>query len=488
MTAATGPPSSSPPPTSGARRRTPTSSRSSIDAATGRPAVPNGSLGHRFGESGAGHWNLDLGEITPSLTLLDNGDDPVLVELPRFDQAGQTTRRGVPTMRVGDRLVTTVFDLMLAQYGVARDGLPGDYATSYDDAAAPYTPAWQESITGVPAAAVARIAREFAQNAADSRGRSMIIIGAGANHWFHSDTIYRAMLMLTTITGCQGVNGGGWAHYVGQEKARPITGWAQLAFGLDWVRPPRQMIQTAYWYLHTDQFRYDNYGVEHLTGPTATGQLAGMGTADALAMSARLGWMPSYPTFNKNPLDIVDAAEEAGQEPAAYVVDQLQHGDLRFACEDPDAPENFPRVLTMWRANLFGSSGKGNEYFLKHLLGTDSSLQAHETPPGQRPRDLVWRDEAPEGKLDLLCTLDFRMTSSTMLLRHRAPGRHVVREARHLHDRHAPLHPLVQPGDQPPVADPDGLGDLQDAGGGLLAARRQASGGAQGSGGGSPAA
>ena len=46
----------------------------------------------------------------------------------------------------------------------------------------------------------------------------MIIMGAGTNHWFHSDTIYRAFLTLTTLTGCQGVNGGGWAHYVGQEK------------------------------------------------------------------------------------------------------------------------------------------------------------------------------------------------------------------------------------------------------------------------------
>ena len=52
----------------------------------------------------------------------------------------------------------------------------------------------------------------------------MIVMGAGTNHWFHSDTIYRAFLTLTTLTGCQGVNGGGWAHYVGQEKVRPITG------------------------------------------------------------------------------------------------------------------------------------------------------------------------------------------------------------------------------------------------------------------------
>ncbi len=77
-----------------------------------------------------------------------------------------------------------------------------------------------------------RIGREFADNAEESRGRSMILMGAGTNHWFHSDTIYRAFLALTTLTGCQGVNGGGWAHYVGQEKCRPVTGWAQLAFGL----------------------------------------------------------------------------------------------------------------------------------------------------------------------------------------------------------------------------------------------------------------
>jgi nitrate reductase alpha subunit len=71
-------------------------------------------------------------------------------------------------------------------------------------------------------------------------------------------------------------------------------------------------------------------------------------------------------------------------------------------------------VLTVWRANLLGSSAKGNEYFLKHLLGADNSLRATEAPPGARPRDVVWRDQAPDGKLDLLLSLDFRMTSTTI--------------------------------------------------------------------------
>src|SRR5690606_17839274 len=246
-------------------------------------------------------------------------------------------------------------------------------------------------------------------------GRTMIIMGAGVCHWFHADATYRAIMSLIMLTGAIGRNGGGWAHYVGQEKCRPVTGWATLAMGLDWQRPPRQMIGTAYWYTHTDQWRYDGYRADALTSPLANGRLAGLHTADAMALSARLGWMPSYPQFNRNPLDLVDEAEEAGDEAPAYVAGKLAAGELKFAAEDPDAPENWPRCLTLWRANLLGSSGKGNEYFPKHLLGTHTSLRADETPPDLRPSHVEWRDDAPEGKLDLLLALDFRMTSSTLL-------------------------------------------------------------------------
>ncbi|WP_157112722.1 molybdopterin-dependent oxidoreductase, partial [Nocardia speluncae] len=154
----------------------------------GMPVVPNGSLGYRFGETGAGRWNLDLEGVRPQVTLL--GDNAVTVLMPRFDTTGgegATVQRGVPVRRVNGHLVTTVFDLLLAQYGVHREGLPGLWPVDYDDPAQPYTPAWQESITGVPAAAVLRIAREFATNAEESHGRSMIVMGAGTNHWFHSD-------------------------------------------------------------------------------------------------------------------------------------------------------------------------------------------------------------------------------------------------------------------------------------------------------------
>uniref|UniRef100_UPI00356B5003 molybdopterin-dependent oxidoreductase n=1 Tax=Nocardioides sp. TaxID=35761 RepID=UPI00356B5003 len=168
-----------------------------IDSHTGEPVVPNGSLGHRYGEAGEGKWNLDLGEVDPVLSLHETATESVVVTMPRFDTpdgAAADLPRGVPVRRVGGHLVTTVFDLLMAQYGVGRDGLPGEWAAGYDDADSPYTPAWQEAITGVPAATAARIGREFAANAEESHGRSMIVMGAGTNHWFHSDTIYRAFL------------------------------------------------------------------------------------------------------------------------------------------------------------------------------------------------------------------------------------------------------------------------------------------------------
>ncbi|MEU6391553.1 nitrate reductase subunit alpha [Streptomyces sp. NPDC046939] len=391
-----------------------------LDEATGQAAVPNGSLGFRWTESGKGKWNLELGDVRPQLSLY--GSDvavgvPVL--LPRFDTdggahgqgRGEVLQRGVPATRLGGQdgpLVTTVFDLLLAQYGVGREGLPGAWAASYEDADAVGTPAWQEVHTSVPAAKCVKIAREFAATAEKSRGRCMILMGAGTNHWFHSETIYRSFLSLLQLTGCQGRNGGGWAHYVGQEKCRPNTGWASLASANDWSRPPRQMIGTAYWFTHTDQWRYDRFGADVLASPLGKGAFRGMTGADCLALSARTGWMPSYPTFDRSSLDL-------GEQDVRATVDELKAGTLKFACEDPDAPGNWPRVLTLWRANLLGSSAKGAEYFTKHLLGTHSSLRAEEAAPEERPTTVTWRDEAPEGKLDLLLSLDFRQTSSTLL-------------------------------------------------------------------------
>ncbi|MGA9478672.1 MAG: molybdopterin dinucleotide binding domain-containing protein, partial [Desulfobacterales bacterium] len=138
--------------------------------------------------------------------------------------------------------------------------------------------------------------------------------------------------------------------------------------------------------------------------------------ADYNVIAARLGWLPSYPQFNQNPIELVREAVSHGassdEDIIAYAVEKLKSGDLRFSIEDPDNPLNFPRVLFLWRANLLGASGKGHEYFLKHLLGVENAV--FNTDGSLRPQEVEWRDPAPEGKLDLLVTLELRMSTSAM--------------------------------------------------------------------------
>jgi nitrate reductase alpha subunit len=258
------------------------------------------------------------------------------------------------------------------------------------------------------------VAREFATNAEKTSGRSMVIIGAAMNHWYHADMNYRGVINMLVMCGCIGQSGGGWSHYVGQEKLRPQAGWAPLAFALDWGRPPRQQNSTSFFYTHTDQWRYETIATEEIVSPTAPPGPWDGAIIDYNIRAARMGWLPAYPTLDANPLDIAGRAQAAGLEVPAYVAKALKSGELAFAWEDPDAPESFPRNLFVWRSNLLGSSGKGHEYFLKHLLGTSHGVLGKDLGEegGVRPREVRWHEEAPRGKLDLLVTLDFRMSTT----------------------------------------------------------------------------
>lgn len=154
------------------------------------------------------------------------------------------------------------------------------------------------------------MAKEFAQNAIDTGGRSMIIMGAGINHWFNSDTIYRSVLNLVVLCGCQGVNGGGWAHYVGQEKCRPIEGWNTIAFAKDWQGPPRLQNGTSWFYFATDKWKYEESGVDRLASPLAE-NIKLQHPADYNVLAARNGWLPSYPQFDRNSLLWGEEARDA---------------------------------------------------------------------------------------------------------------------------------------------------------------------------------
>ena len=410
----------------------------------GKVVLPHGAIGFRWGPDGRadqGQWNLEAkearhgGNVKLKLSLLE-GDHPSVatakVGFPyfggivneHFDNNPQTDVlvRTVPTQRIAlgkagekrEAWVATVFDLLVANYGVAR-GLNGEVAAKDFDDDTPYTPAWQERITGTPRAQLISVARQFGENAHKTQGRSMVIIGAGMNHWYHSDMNYRGIINMLMMCGCIGKSGGGWSHYVGQEKLRPQTGWTALAFALDWIRPPRQMNSTSFFYAHTDQWRYEKIRVDEIISPLADKAKFGGSMIDYNVRAERMGWLPSAPQLQKNPLQVVRDAATAGIEPKDYVVDGLKDGSLKMSCTDPDHPDNWPRNMFVWRSNILGSSGKGHEYFLKHLLGTSNGVQGKDLGAEEaKPTEVVWHDKAPEGKLDLLVTLDFRMSTTCL--------------------------------------------------------------------------
>jgi nitrate reductase alpha subunit len=162
--------------------------------------------------------------------------------------------------------VVSVYDLVLANYGLDR-GL--EDATRKDDTRSKPTPRLGRADHRRSRRLIEKIAREFADTAHKTHGRSMIILGAGVNHWYHMDMNYRGMINMLVFCGCVGQSGGGWSHYVGQEKLRPQTGWLPLAFALDWNRPPRQMNSTSFFYNHASQWRYEKLTAQELLSPLA---------------------------------------------------------------------------------------------------------------------------------------------------------------------------------------------------------------------------
>lgn len=427
--------------------------------ATNGFSIPHGTMGSRWDDKG--NWNLRLVDentnekIEPVLSFLGMEDEVVLVDMPYFDaKENKVCSRAVPIKKVElngkTEYIATVYDLMLANYGIDR-GIGGEAASSYDEIA-PFSPAWQEDITGVDRNLVIKIAREFAQNAIDTKGRSMIIVGAGINHWFNSDTIYRAVVNLVLMVGAQGVNGGGWAHYVGQEKLRPAEGWNTIATAKDWGGPAKLQNGTSFFYFATGQWRFEETPVSDLTAATVE-KARYDHHGDYNVLAARLGWLPSYPTFSKNGIDLYNEAVADGNETTEqvgdYVAKQLKDKKLEFAIEDPDNPINFPRNLFVWRANLISSSGKGHEYFLKYLLGASHGL-LNSDEESIRPEEIKWREEAPVGKLDLLINLDFRMAGTALYS-------DVILPAATWYEKHdlssTDMHPFVHPFN-PAIASP----------------------------------
>jgi len=423
-----------------------------IDEDSGDYVIPKGAMGHRWDEK-QGHWNMKYENslndepYDPTLSLLSTHDEVLQTEFVEWGLDAKSLR-GVPIKYVetssGRIPVTTVYDLTMAQYGVGR-GLDGDYPEDYTNPSAAYPPAWQEIFTGVDANTVLQFAREWASTANTTEGKCMIIIGAGINHWYHANLMYRAGAMALMLSGCVGRNGGGLNHYVGQEKLAPMDSWSNLAFAKDWEMPPRLQQAPIWHYINTCQYRYDGQYSRYNTVPD--NELTRSHTADTIFKSVRNGWMPFYPQFKQNTLDLCDQAVNEGassnSDISNAILEKLKSREITYSVSDPEAPENHPRVWYIWRGNAIVGSMKGHEYALKHYLGTHSNGIAQDSE--DHTKEVKWHDVAPVGKMDLVVDLNFRMDSSALYSDIVLPAASWYEKADlNSTDLHSFIHPLSQ--------------------------------------------
>lgn len=427
------------------------------DRETDAPKMPMGSVGHRWQEK-QGQWNLksedgkDGSDIDAELTFLEKNDGVIQVQLDDFAE-GKTLLRGVPVrnLKLSDGTtikVTTAYDLLMAQYGVPR-GLEGAYPKSYEDVTT-YTPAWAERYTGISRKTLLRFARQWATTAEKTEGKCTVIIGAGVNHWYHANLMYRAAIHALVFTGCVGTNGGGLAHYVGQEKLAPGESWGSMALAKDWYPPSRVQNAPSWHYVHSDQWRYEKSFRDYHTvpGDQPEHSLAEGHTVDANVRAVRSGWLPFFPQFDRNPLELTKEAEADGaktaDEIAAHVAERVKKRELKFAIEKPDAEECWPRVWFIWRGNALMSSAKGHEYFLDHYLGTHHNNVSEDLAEGM-VNEVEWMAKAPSGKMDLIVDLNFRMDTSALYSDIVLPAATwYEKDDLNSTDMHSFIHPLAQ--------------------------------------------
>ena len=162
---ATCPASSSPPPTSGDAGTTENAAFKTVllDAATGEPVVPErlAGLPLRRRRERAGGTSTSV-TSTRCCPLAGDGERGRRWTLPRFDDPDGAPARAAPR-RAGPDASPGSWSPRCStccspSTAWAATACRATWPTGYDDAAEPYTPAWQEPITGVPAATAARIA------------------------------------------------------------------------------------------------------------------------------------------------------------------------------------------------------------------------------------------------------------------------------------------------------------------------------------------
>src|SRR5690606_20404361 len=118
-------------------------------------------------------------------------------------------------------------------------------------------------------------------------------------------------------------------------------------------KSPRFMDGTSFCYFATEQFRYE-FQAEDEKNEWGS-KYSNMHPADFNALSARLGWLPSFPQWTQNSLDVMKEARKRFKDDDQALIEdvaqQLANGKINYAIENPNDPRNFPKVFFNWRSN-----------------------------------------------------------------------------------------------------------------------------------------
>ena len=251
----------------------------------------------------------------------------------------------------------------------------------------------------------------------------MIIMGAGICQWFHGDATYRAILALLIFnhrihwdaTAAAGRTMS--ARSAGLSRAG--SPWPTPRLG----RPNCTMIATMYWYMHRDQWRSGGYAADaHRTPLTGLAspwhgtrrfspRVGGAARLDAVLPVVRP--QPTRPRGRARP-GKADRGPSVGLRANPMWSAVGSRRDL-----DVDAPGTCIRLLTLWRLKPDGLEREGKRVLPQAPAGNPQQPHGERRGRGAAHRGRLARRH-PRGKLDLLVSADFRMTSTSV--RRRVPS------------------------------------------------------------------
>ncbi len=273
------------------------------------------------------------------------------------------------------------------------------------------------------------------------------------------------MLSMLLLCGCQGVNGGGWAHYVGQEKVRPITGFGVVAFATR-LDPPAASAGDDVVLVPGDRpVALRALRRRRADEPARARCAEGQALCGHRRAVGPHGLAPELPDAQPQPARPLRRGGGRGQGARAA-------RDRRAAGRAPALRRRGPRRPRELPARADALAGEPARLVVQgaRVLPASTcsawtrrrSRRRRPVPSSARPRS-SGASEAPTGKLDLLH--DDRLPHERVgaVLGHRPAGRHLVREARHLQHGPPSVRARVRPGRPAAVGGAQRLGRLHVA-------------------------